>query len=88
MDMRSIATHHGKIQQEVKKLIRLHAADRESYEFETLFGICNEQLISLKEEGYPAKIYFVYGKEWYLYVCNRIAEYPMDLFRALKDMVE
>ncbi len=31
--------------------------------------------------------FFVYGKEWYLYVCNRLAEYPMNIFYALKDIV-
>jgi len=84
----SIATHHHELQQEVKKLIRQYNAAKESYEFESLYGIQTEQLQRLKEEGYPAKMYFVYGREWYLYVCNRIAEYPLNLFRALNDIVE
>jgi proline dehydrogenase len=85
--MCAIATHHDKIQQEVKKLIHTYAAKSEVYEFESLFGIQNEQLATLKNEGYPAKLYFVYGKEWYLYVCNRIAEYPLAIFQALNDIV-
>lgn len=84
----SIATHHDKIQQQAKKLIFLHKPKKENYEFESLFGIRNEQLLALKNEGYPAKVYFVYGKEWYLYLCNRIAEYPLNLFQAVQDMVE
>ena len=84
----SIATHHHKIQQQAKKLIFLHKPKKENYEFESLFGICNEQLLALKNEGHPAKVYFVYGKEWHLYVCNRIAEYPLNLFQAVQDMVE
>lgn len=84
----SIATHHNEIQQEVKKLIRQYNSNKDSYEFESLYGIQTDQLERLKEEGYPVKMYFVYGKEWYLYVCNRIAEYPLNLFRALNDIVE
>jgi proline dehydrogenase len=84
----SIATHHSEIQQEVKKLIRQYNASKDSYEFESLYGIQTGQLERLKEEGYPAKMYFVYGKEWLLYVCNRISEYPLNLFRALNDIVE
>lgn len=84
----SIATHHDKIQQQAKKLIALHRPKKENYEFESLFGICNEQLQALKNEEHPAKIYFVYGKEWHLYVCNRIAEYPLNLFQAVQDIVE
>jgi proline dehydrogenase len=83
----SIATHDSRIQQEAKKLIQSHRADAKVYEFESLFGIQSEQLKALMNEGYPAKIYFVYGKEWYLYLCNRLAEYPLNVFQALKDIV-
>ena len=83
----SIATHDQNIQQEVKKMIQIHSVNSNSYEFESLFGIQNQQLTDLKEEGYPAKIYFVYGKEWYLYLCNRLAEYPLNVFQALNDIL-
>lgn len=83
----SIATHHDKIQQSAKALVRQYNPDKDKYEFESLYGIQTEQLEKLKEEGYPAKLYFVYGKEWYLYLCNRLAEYPMNVFRALNDIV-
>lgn len=82
----AIATHHDYIQQEAKKLIEQHKPDPQLYEFESLYGIQTEQLLALKQEGYPVKLYFVYGKEWYLYVCNRIAEYPLNIFRALHDL--
>lgn len=83
----SIATHHHEIQQEAKKLIQYYKVSSEIYEFESLYGIQTEQLRALKEEGYATKLYFVYGKEWYLYLCNRIAEYPLNLFQALDDIV-
>lgn len=83
----SIATHHHKVQQAAKALIEQYKPDRSLYEFESLYGIQTNQLIALREEGYPAKLYFVYGKEWYLYLCNRIAEYPLNIFQALDDMV-
>lgn len=83
----SIATHHSKIQQEAIKLIQQYKPDNNLYEFESLYGIQTELLMDLKEQGYPTKLYFVYGKEWYLYLCNRIAEYPLYLFRALNDIL-
>ncbi|MEH0155895.1 proline dehydrogenase family protein [Limibacter armeniacum] len=82
----SIATHHFEIQQQAKKLIDYYNPDRHYYEFESLYGIQTEQLAKLKEEGYVTKLYFVYGYEWYLYLCNRIAEYPLNLFLALQDI--
>lgn len=83
----SIATHHHKIQQETKTLIEKYKPNQSSYEFESLYGIQTENLATLREEGHPTKLYFVYGKEWYLYLCNRIAEYPLNIFRALDDIV-
>lgn len=83
----SIATHHDKVQQKTKELIRQYNPDKDKYEFESLYGIQTEQLEKLREEGYPAKLYFVYGKEWYLYLCNRLAEYPLNIFRALNDII-
>ena len=84
----SIATHDNEIQQEVRKLIDRLQPKKHSYEFESLYGIQTEQLAQLKDDGYPTKLYFVYGQEWYLYLCNRLAEYPLNLFRALQDIVE
>jgi proline dehydrogenase len=83
----SIATHHGALQQEVKKLVDQYKPGRDRYEFESLYGIQTQQLFDLKTEGYATKLYFVYGKEWYLYLCNRIAEYPLNIFMALDDIV-
>lgn len=83
----SIATHHEFIQQEAIKLIEFHEAAKDDYEFESLYGIQSEQLEAIKAKGHPAKIYFVYGKEWYLYLCNRIAEYPLNIFHAIHDVV-
>lgn len=84
----SIATHHHLIQREVVSLLHNYQTSKDLYEFESLYGIQTEQLIKLKEQGHPTKLYFVYGKEWYLYLCNRIAEYPLNIFRALADIVE
>ncbi|NIG55807.1 proline dehydrogenase family protein [Chitinophaga sp. Cy-1792] len=83
----SIATHHDKIQQRAKELIHQYNPDKSRYEFESLYGIQTPQLEKLKAEGYPTKLYFVYGKEWYLYLCNRLAEYPLNIFQALNDVV-
>jgi proline dehydrogenase len=83
----SIATHDHTLQQSAKQLIRKHQPPATLYEFESLYGIQTAQLTALKEEGYPAKMYLVYGSEWYLYVCNRIAEHPLNIFQALNDIV-
>ncbi|WP_394776117.1 hypothetical protein [Flavobacterium sp.] len=78
---------HDVIQKEVVAMLQKYNTNPGAYEFESLYGIQKEQLARLKEQGYNTKLYFVYGKEWYLYLCNRIAEYPLNLFQALNDIV-
>lgn len=83
----SIATHDAFIQNQAKALIQLYHPPKDLYEFESLYGIQTGQLSQLKEEGHPAKVYFVYGTEWYLYLCNRLAEYPPNILIALNDIL-
>lgn len=82
----SIASHDEKIHQETIKLIDKYKPT--NYFLERLLGIRNEEFEIYKNKNYNCRIYVVYGKEWYLYLCNRWAEYPLNLFRALADIVE
>ncbi|WP_153798718.1 proline dehydrogenase family protein [Foetidibacter luteolus] len=82
----AIASHDSKIHNRSIELIDKHAPS--NYVIERLLGICNEELKTFKDKGYKCRIYVVYGKEWYLYLCNRWAEYPLNLFRGLADIVE
>jgi len=81
----SIASHDEKIHKETIKLVNRYKPTE--YVLERLLGIRNEQLEDYKDKGYNCRIYMVYGKEWYLYLCNRWAEYPLNLFRGISDIV-
>jgi proline dehydrogenase len=83
----SIATHDIHIQQAVKSILQTTQPDKEKYEFESLLGIENDNLAALKAEGHRCRIYVVYGQEWYLYLLNRIAEYPPSIFQVLLDIM-
>lgn len=83
----SIATHDGQILRRIPEILKQHQIKHERYEFEMLYGIGDQQLIELKTRGHPCRSYVVYGKEWYLYLCNRIAENPENIFRALVDII-
>ena len=82
----SIATHDPKIQDGVIDLLKNIEAPK-NYEFESLLGIQNKRLFKLSRE-HPARIYIVYGTEWYLYLCNRLAEYPPGIFQAVIDVMK
>lgn len=83
----SIATHDILIQEAVKEILLTIQPDQERYEFESLLGIENDRLAALKEEGHRCRIYVVYGQEWYLYLLNRVAEYPPSIFQVLLDIM-
>jgi proline dehydrogenase len=52
-------------------------------EFEMLKGIGESDLLSLNRAGFRTRQYLPYGTEWFLYLCNRLAEYPPDVFSAI-----
>ncbi len=79
----SIATHDERI---INEAIHLGLLDSGSAEFEMLYGIRPELSAKLQSAGYPVRIYVTYGREWFLYLCHRIAEYPPNLYRAVADM--
>ena len=57
--------------------------DEGAGEYEMLRGVEGELLDSLHQTGYRTREYLPYGKDWFLYLCNRIAEAPETLFDAI-----
>jgi proline dehydrogenase len=83
----SIATHDPQMIDRVIPMLESCRIQSSMYEFEMLYGIGTNKLNELKKQGYPCRQYVVYGKEWYLYLCNRIAENPENVFRAIVDII-
>lgn len=80
----SIATHDETLIQEI---VHRQYLNHPNVEIEMLYGIRPDLLSNLKSKEYNCKVYLTYGKEWYLYLCHRIAEYPENLYRAVTDMI-
>ncbi|SNT49030.1 L-proline dehydrogenase [Streptosporangium subroseum] len=55
------------------------------WEFEALLGLGPDRLAAMAERGHPTREYVVFGTEWWLYVCNRLAEDPQRVLQALID---
>lgn len=83
----SIATHDKEMIDRIIPVLKKRQIQSSMYEFEMLYGIGTSQLNDLKKQGYPCRQYVVYGKEWYLYLCNRLAENPDNIFQALVDIM-
>lgn len=80
----SIATHDEVLIQEMEQR---QYFNQSNVEIEMLYGIRPDLIHQLKAKGYCCKVYLTYGREWYLYLCHRLAEYPENLFLAVADII-
>lgn len=81
----SIATHDPALLADAQRLIEQSESDPTLIEFEMLRGATPEQLQALHDQGYNTRVYLPYGREWYLYLCHRLAEYPPNIYQAIAD---
>ena len=89
----SIATHDPALLDPVPleyahKLIQEQSIERDNIEFEMLKGVTPERLRVMKDYGYRTRVYLPYGQEWHLYLCNRLAENPPNIYQAITDAVK
>ncbi|MEH6941698.1 proline dehydrogenase family protein [Bacillus sp. JJ722] len=80
----SIATHDEKIIRELEKRQYLF---QPLVGLEMLYGIQPHLMKKMKSAGYHVRLYMLYGREWYLYLCHRLAENPDNIFVAIADIV-
>ena len=85
----SIATHDPELQRRAAEAVRArYPKDDRTVEFETLLGLGDAGIDALRDEGFSTRVYVVFGEEWFLYVCNRIAEDPdARIAQAVADAV-
>jgi proline dehydrogenase len=69
-------------------LIQEKGINLENIEFEMLKGVAQERLKLMKNYGYRTRVYLPYGREWHLYLCNRLAEYPPNIYQAIIDAAQ
>lgn len=86
----AIATHDSTLLDPIPlkythQFVQERGIELDHIEFEMLKGVTQERLEAMKNCGYRTRVYLPYGQEWHLYLCNRLAEYPPNIYQAITD---
>lgn len=82
-----LATHDEAIIREAKQFVAENKIDRESFEFQMLYGIRRDLQEQLVKEGYRMRVYIPFGPEWYPYFMRRLAERPANAIFIAKQLL-
>ncbi|GGI43942.1 proline dehydrogenase [Paenibacillus marchantiophytorum] len=82
----AIASHDEAIIQFTKQFVHDQQIPNQQFEFQMLYGICEELQKQLVKEGYRVRVYVPYGVDWFGYFMRRLAERPANVWFVLKNM--
>lgn len=82
-----IATHDERLIRFALKQIRSGGRDRDTFEFQMLYGVRRDLQERLVRDGYRMRVYLPFGTEWYPYFMRRIAERPANVTFFLRQLV-
>ncbi|MQM28476.1 proline dehydrogenase family protein [Glycomyces albidus] len=74
-----LATHDPRLIEIGIDRARWYDRDKDSFEFQMLYGIRTSEQLRLAAEGYRMRVYVPYGDQWYGYLMRRMAERPANL---------
>ena len=83
-----IATHDPRLLRLTKKLAGRYQRDRDTFEFQMLYGVRRDLQQKILEEGYRVRVYVPYGGQWYPYFMRRLAEQPANLYFFLSHLAK
>ena len=80
------ATHDHRMVAAIKREAAALGRDRDSYEFQMLYGVRTDMQATLVADGYRLRVYVPFGTQWYPYFVRRLAERPANLAFFLRAM--
>ncbi|MDL4843216.1 proline dehydrogenase [Aquibacillus rhizosphaerae] len=82
----AIATHDEKVIQQAKQYVDEKNISSDQFEFQLLYGICEDLQKQLVKEGFKVRVYVPFGVDWFGYFMRRLAERPANVWFVLKNM--
>lgn len=80
------ATHDDELIEWVKSYTAEQAIPKDQFEFQMLYGLREETMIQLTEEGYNTRIYVPFGSDWLPYFTRRLTERKENIWFVLNTM--
>jgi len=82
-----IATHDARLITFAREQVSKLGRDRETFEFQMLYGVRRDLQEQLVRDGYRVRVYVPFGSEWYPYFMRRIAERPANVRFFLRQLL-
>jgi proline dehydrogenase len=79
-------THDDELIEWLKSYATEHDIPKESFEFQMLYGLREETMVQLSEEGYSARVYVPFGTDWLPYFTRRLSERKENIWFVLSTM--
>ena len=82
-----LATHDETIIRAAQAFAVREKIDRNSFEFQMLYGIRRDLQQKLVRDGWRMRVYIPFGTEWYPYFMRRLGERPANVFFIARNML-
>ena len=82
----AFATHDRKLIRDIMDYAQASGAERQSFEFQMLYGIQRAEQLRLAREGWRQRVLISYGEYWFPWFMRRLAERPANLLFLLRNL--
>jgi proline dehydrogenase len=82
----AIATHDPVLIEATKSFARSRGLGPDRFEFQMLFGVRRDLQAALAADGYRARVYVPFGKDWFAYFMRRLGERPANVGVVVKSL--
>jgi len=81
-------THDDELLEWLKSYTSENNIPKDRFEFQMLYGLREETMIQLSDEGYSARVYVPFGTDWFPYFTRRLMERKENIWFVLSTMLK
>ena len=85
-DYPRFATHDDELVNWIKDYTESEKIDKAKFEYQMLYGLREETMVQLAEDGYNSRVYVPYGTDWFPYYRRRLMERKENVWFILRTL--